>query len=398
MSKAQFASRLQGVGFSSSHALIGKVRSLRQRGVDVIDFGQQEPPPRVACIAAAAAASAPAAAFYSDPRGALELRRTIAAKLALDNAITADPDAEIIVTVGAKQALFATLLALVEQGDEVLLEDPGYLGFEPLIRLANAIPVPITIAPQDGFRLPISMLSKAITRRTRVLLLCTPQNPTGRVLSRDELNAVAAVAQEFNLVVIMDEAYEHFVFDGRRHISLASLPGMKDRTITVQTMSKVYNMAGWRIGWLVAPPAIAERILAVHTHTVTCPATMAQMGAEAAVRARLGEGDRPFASIVAKYTYQRDAMVNGLQGIPGVSCPKPEGGYFVFPRLAAFGMTSAEMSAYLLDSARIAATPGSAFGAAGEGHLRMVIKSDVEVIERGIVRIAAALSRLGSPR
>lgn len=398
MNDARFADRLSGVAHSESHALIGKVRALRQQGIDVIDFGQQEPTPLVARMAAAEAMNLPSAAFYTDPRGAVELRRTIAAKLAVDNGIVADPESEIVVTIGAKQALFVTLLALVDRGDEVLLEDPGYLGFEPLVRLAGATPVPIPLRQEDGFRFPIESLRTRITSRTRVLLLCTPHNPTGRVLWREELEAIAAVAREFKLVVIMDEAYEHFVFDGRPHVSMASLPGIKDRTVTVQTMSKVYNMAGWRIGWLVAPPAIAQKVLAIHTHAVTCPASMAQAGAEAAIRARVGEGDRPFASIVERYTRQRDAMVEALRGIPGISCVKSEGGYFVFPDLKAFSLTSAEMSAYLLDTAHVAATPGSVFGAVGEGHLRIVIKSDVAVIRRGIDRIADALSRLRRPR
>lgn len=398
MTDVRFADRLRGVGHSGSQALIGRVRALRAQGIDVIDFGQQEAPPQVARAAACEAVNWPASAFYTDPRGTPELRRTIAAKLALDNGIVADPDAELVVTVGAKQALFVTLLALVERGDEVLLEDPGYLGFEPLVRLAGATPVPLVLSAEDGFRMPVESLRQRITPRTRVMLLCNPHNPTGRVLGRDELDGIAAVAKEFDLVVIMDEAYEHFVFDGRRHVSLASLPDMKARTITVQTMSKVYNMAGWRIGWLVAPAAIAQKILAIHTHAVTCPASMSQAGAEAAIRARVGEGDHPFASIIEKYTRQRDAMVEGLRSIPGISCNMSEGGYFVFPDLKAFGLTSAEISAYLLDAAHVAATPGAVFGAAGEGHLRFVIKSDVPVIRKGIVRIADALSRLRRSR
>jgi len=397
MNDARFAERLSGVGYSGSHALIGRVRALRQQGIDVIDFGQQEPPPLVARTAAAAAINLPSSAFYTDPRGMPELRRAIAAKLATDNGIVADPESEIVVTVGAKQALFITLLALVDPGDEVLLEDPGYLGFEPLVRLAGATPVPVPLRPEDGFRCASGSLRGRITPRTRVMLLCTPHNPTGRVLRREELEAIGALAREFNLVVIMDEAYEHFVFDGKVHLSLASLPGMKERTVTVQTMSKVYNMAGWRIGWLVAPAPIAQKLLAIHTHAVTCPASMAQAGAEAAIRARVGEGDRPFASIVERYTSQRDAMVDGLRGIPGITCVKPEGGYFVFPDLKAFGLTSAEMSTYLLDIAHVAATPGSVFGAGGEGHLRLVIKSDVEVIKRGVGRMADALSPLRKP-
>jgi len=388
------AERLNDVGGSPSQNLIVKVRALRARGVDVADFGPQGPTPRIALAAAAEAMELPASAFYSDPRGTPGLRRAIAAKLAEDNGIVADPDAEIVVTVGAKEALFSTLLALVGPGDEVILEDPGYLGFEPLIRLAGATPVPVALHAEDGFRLPLERIRAAVTDRTRVLLLCNPHNPTGRVLDRAALDGVAALAAERDLVVIMDEAYEHFVFDGRRHSSLAAIPGMRERTVTVQTISKVYNMAGWRVGWLVAPAGLVQRILDVHTHAVTCPAVVMQAGAEAVIRERIGEGDLPFASIVKNYTLQRDAMVDGLAAIPGVRCGRSEGGYFVFPDISAFGRSSAAMSEYLLDTAHVAATPGSAFGAAGEGFLRLVIKAKPAEIRRGVARIAAALAAL----
>lgn len=390
----RIAERLNDIGGSPSQGLIVKVRALRARGIDVADFGPQGPTPRVALEAAAEAMALPASAFYSDPRGTPGLRQVIAAKLAEDNGIVANPDTEIIVTVGAKEALLSTLLALVGPGDEVILEDPGYLGFEPLIRLAGATPVPVALSAGSGFRLPLDRMRAAVTDRTRVLLLCNPHNPTGRVLNHAELEGVAALAVEHDLAVIMDEAYEHFVFDGRRHQSLAAIPGMHERTVTVQTISKVYNMAGWRVGWLVAPDWLACRILDVHTHAVTCPAVVMQAGAEAVIRGRIGEGDLPFTSIVENYSLQRDAMVDGLSAIPGVRCVRSEGGYFVFPDFSAFGMNSSAMSEYLLDTAHVAATPGSAFGAAGEGFLRLVIKAKPSEIRRGVARIAEALAAL----
>jgi aspartate aminotransferase len=394
----RIAERLSDVGASPSQDLIVKVRALRARGVDVIDFGPQGPTPRAAIAAATLAMDRPASAFYTDPRGTLGLREAIAAKLASDNEISADPNTEIVVTVGAKEALFAALLALVGPGDEVVLEDPGYLGFEPLIRLAGATPVPVALSAADGFRLPLQKIRAAITQRTRVLLLCNPHNPTGRVMNQAELDGVAALAQERDLVVLMDEAYEHFVFDGRRHRSLAASPDMRGRTVTVQTVSKVYNMAGWRVGWLAAPFELARRILDIHTHAVTCPAGVMQAGAEAAIRARVGEGDLPFATIVENYTQQRDAMVEALNAIPGVRCGIPEGGYFAFVDVSAFGVRSAEMSSYLLDTAHVACTPGSAFGAGGEGFLRLVTKAKPADIRRGVARIADALAALTSSR
>lgn len=397
MSTIPFADRMSHVGFSESLALIGKVRALRRRGVDVVDFGQQDSTPTVACTAAAEALTAPWASFYTDPRGLPELRRTLAAKLAAVNGIAADPETDIVVTVGAKQALFAALLALVDRGDEVLLEDPGYISFEPLVRLAGATPVPIRLDPTAGFRFSLDDVRRRVTSRSRVLVLCNPHNPTGRVLREAELAAVGAFACEFNLRIIVDEAYEHFVFDGRRHVSLASLPGMAERTLTVQTVSKIYNMAGWRVGWLAGPADIVDKVLAVHTHTVTCPASFAQAGVEAVIRAGVGEGNRPLGEIVARYARQRDAMVDGLEAA-GVSCFRSEGAYFTFPDLKSFGRTSLELSELLLDHAHVAATPGSAFGAGGDGHVRLVFKAGVDEIHRGTARIATALADLDRPR
>ncbi|MDA0261270.1 MAG: aminotransferase class I/II-fold pyridoxal phosphate-dependent enzyme [Proteobacteria bacterium] len=395
MSDIIFSDRMQHVGYSGSLALIGKVRAMRQQGIEVIDFGQQGPPPKVARVAAQQWIDDPSSAPYTDPRGWLNLRQAIAAKLDAENGIVADVETEIIVTVGGKQALFATLLALVDRGDEVLLEDPGYVSFEPLVRLAGATPVQFPLDKTNGFRFSVDDIRSRVTPRTRVLVLCNPHNPTGRVLSMAELDAVAALAREYDLRVVVDEAYEHFVFDGIPHVSLASLPGMKERTVTVQTMSKVYNMGGWRVGWLAAPSPIAEKVLAVHTHSVTCPASFAQVGAEAAIRARVGEGDLPISAIVEKYAHQRDAMMAGLSAIPGVSCTTPEGAYFVFPDIGSFGLSSGEMSAYLLEAGHVAATPGGAFGARGESHVRVVIKADVVTINRGVERIATALAKLG---
>lgn len=379
---------------SPSHAVIAKVRAMRAAGIEVEDFSRQGPPPSAAVRAATDAMGHATSAFYTDPRGDPQLRRTIARKLAVENAIEADPESEIVVTVGAKEAILAALLALVGEGDEVILEDPGYLGFEPLVRIAGATPVPVRLRPEDGFRPDFSAFARAVGPRTKVMLLSNPHNPTGRVLRRAELEAIARFASDAKLIVVMDEAYEHFVFDGRPFVSLASLPGAAARTVTIQTISKVYNMAGWRIGWLVAGGDLARRALQVHTHTVTCPATMAQAGAEAAIRGGLGEGDLPFAEIAAIYAERRTALVEALRAIPNVRCVAPEGGYFAFPEFPACGMGSAALSEYLLDAARVAATPGSAFGEAGEGHLRFVFKTDGEAIRRGVARIAEALDRL----
>jgi aspartate aminotransferase len=381
---------------SGSAAVQRAVRELRSRGVDVIDFGHEGDAPRCAKLAAAAMLDSPASAGYGDPRGLPSLRDALATKLIAENGIAADAATQILVTVGAKQAIFTALLALVDRGDEVLIEDPGWVSFEPLVRIAGATPVPLALSPDTGFRFTLDTLHEHITPHTRVLLLCNPHNPTGRCLARDELEAIGAAAVAAGITVIVDEAYEHFVYDGRSHVSMAALPGMAEHTVTVQTVSKIYNMAGWRVGWLVASAALIEQMASIHSHIVGCVAAFAQRGAEAAIRTRVGEGDLPLTEIVARYEAQRDAMVRGLRAIPGVECARPEGAYFAFPSIKSFAMPATRLSERLLEQAGVATTPGSLFGSGGEGHLRLVFKPGIPTIERGMERLAATFGALST--
>jgi len=392
--ESQFADRISTLGAPASHSVIAKVRDLRASGMDIIDFGQQGATPTIAMDAAARMMQSAAGSSYTDTRGLPSLRQVIADKLAKENGITADPSTEIVVTLGAKEAIFASMLALVGTGDEVLIEDPAYVGFEPLIRLAGGVPVPIPMKAENGFRLPIENLESFMTPKTRLLLLCNPHNPGGHCHSAEDLAAIAEIAIRADIHVLVDEAYEHFVYDGGKHTSLASLPGMFNRTITVQTVSKIYNMAGWRVGWAAAAAPLMAKIALVHAHAVTCPTSFAQAGAEAVIREGIGEGDLPIAKIVERYTAQRNAMVSGLSAIPGVTCATPSGAFFVFPNLAIFGMSSIEICEHLLQTAHVSAIPGSAFGQEGEGYIRLVFKSDVGVINQGVARLAEALSKI----
>ena len=394
MSKTGFAERTEKITSSQSLEIIAEVKALRERGVDIVDFGQQGHTPTIAKEVAARTMDSPVGEFYSNPRGLPELRRTIAEKLRTENGIDADPDTEIIVTVGAKQGILTALLALVGPGDEVLIDDPGWISFAPMVRVTGATPVAVPLMEDNQFRAPAEIVRERITPRTRLMVLCNPHNPTGRCLRLGELQEIAALALEFDLRILMDEAYEHFAYEGASFISMASLPGMADRTITARTVSKIYNMSGWRIGWVIANPEVINRMISIHTHAVSCPSTAAQAGAEAAIAAGVGEGDLPIRKIVENYEVQRNAMVAGLQNISGVTCFRPVGAFFVFPGIRRFGMSSIEMSRFLLSEARVATIPGSAFGDCGEGHVRLVFKTGVPEIERGLTRIAQALSSL----
>jgi len=301
---------------------------------------------------------------------------------------------EIQVTVGAKEAILSSLLALVGNEDEVLVEDPGYLGFEPIIRLTGAKPVSLPLIKNEDFRFPLEYLRDYITPRTRVLLLCNPHNPTGRCLTQTELTEIGKIAREKGLIVLIDEAYEHFVYDGLKHLSLAALPEMKSVTVTVQTMSKIFNMGGWRIGWATGPAHIMEKIHLVHTHAVTAPTTFAQSGAAAALASGVAEGNQNIKSIINRYQSQRDVMIRELCSIPGISCHVPQGTFFIFPNVSRYKISTDSISNYLLESCNVATVPGSAFGSNGSGYIRMVFKCDPSMISLGLSRMAAALKRL----
>lgn len=382
---------MEEITFSKSQATIRRVRELRRQGVDVIDFGTRADTPKDVKAAAIRQLETNVASFYTDARGLTELRLAIARKLAAENGIDADPETEIIASIGGKQGIQAALLALVDGDDEVLIEDPGWLSFEPMVRLAGATPVPLAMIEENGFKFTIDDLRAKITPRTRLLILCNPHNPTGRVLDRAALEAIAEVAREHEFSVLMDEAYERFVYDGNAHVSLAALEGMWSRTITVQTTSKIYNMFGWRIGWIAARAEIIEKILTINSHSITCPTSFAQAGAAAALGADIGQGDLPIQEIVANYERQRNVLVAGLRAIPGVSCEMPGGAYFVFPNIRSFGKSSRDISRHLLEDAGVATLPGSDFGNQGEGHVRLVFNAPVPEIERGLEKISAVL-------
>lgn len=389
-----FAARMRNVGFPPSQSIMRRVRELREQGFKVINFGSKGDTPRRAKEAAIRMLESEGAAYYTDARGTIELRQAIAAKLARDNGMTVDPEENLLVTLGGMEALFLCVIALIDRGDEVLVDDPGWMNFEPMIRIAGGVPVPVPLLQDDGFRLSIDRLREKITPRSRLLILCNPDNPTGRVLDRSELEAIARLAVEFNLLVLADEAYENFTYDGRTHVSIATIDGMRDRTITVQTVSKIYNMFGWRIGWLAARREIIDQLLSVHNRVVGCPTSFAQAGAAAVLEGNLAQGDLPISRIVTNYQKQRDVMVDRLARIPGVSCWKPQGAYFAFPSIKSFGMSSVDMARYLLDEAKVATTPGSAFGALGEGHLRLLFNAPVAEIEEGLGNMATALGKL----
>ena len=380
-----FADRVVALQPSPTLAVSDRVRTLRQQGLDVIDLGGGDPDfatPEHICRAAAEA-MARGETHYVAGAGIPELRKAIARKLAEDNGIDADP-ATIIVTPGGKAAIFSAILALTGSGDDVVMFDPGWVSYEPIATMAGAGTIHVPLRVADNYRITREAIDAELTPRARVLILNSPNNPTGRVLTRDELTAVAEVAQERDLIVIADEIYEKIIYDGNEHISIATLPGMAERTLTVNGLSKAYAMTGWRLGYLPGPAPIIKQIEKVHSHSATCATSFAQYGAVAAF-----EGPQDFIDMMVEaWDRRRHVLVAGLNAIPGFHCPMPEGAFYVFPDVSGTGLSGAEVAQRLIDEALVGVTPGGAFGAVCENHLRMSFATSDAAIEQSLERMA----------
>jgi aspartate aminotransferase len=297
---------------------------------------------------------------------------------------------EIIVTPGGKSAIYAAMMTLVDRDDEVLILDPGWVSYAPEVTLAEGRPVSVPLTAADNFAITEERLRPYITPRTHALILCTPNNPTGRVATPEELDTVARLAQEHDLLVFSDEIYEKLVYDGRRHISIASLPGMRERTVTLNGFSKAYAMTGWRLGYLAAPAPIVKQILKVHSHSVTCATSFGQRGAVAALRGP----QEPIGQMVAAWDRRRHLVTDRLNELPGVHCALPEGAFYAFPNIRGTGLSSAECAELLLERAGVAVTPGLAFGEAGEGHIRLSYATSDALLTSAVDRMCSTLEEV----
>lgn len=383
------STRITGMSGSATVQVMNKARALKQQGIDIMDLGGGDPDFDTPEHIQKAAIQAMQSGFthYVASSGIPQLRKAVAQKLARDNGVEADPDKGIIVTSGGKLALYATLMALINEGDEVILPEPAWVTYRPVIQLAGGTTVPLNLTAENGFSLTAEMLKAVITPKTKAFLLNSPSNPTGKVLTREELEIIAAAARENDLYVVTDEMYEKIIFDGRQHVSIASLPGMAERTVVLNGHSKAYAMTGWRLGYLAGPPALVKEIGKIQEQTATCAPSFVQIGGVAAL-----EGPQePVARMTAEYERRRNFFVDMLNDIPHVSCFKPEGAFYAFPRFD-LGLDSIEVADMLLEKARVAGTPGSAFGAAGEGHVRFSFATSPEVLETAAKRIRDVLS------
>ena len=327
---------------------------------------------------------------YTSNHGLLELRVEIARYLERRYGLQYDPETQILVTVGVSEALDLVMRALLDPGDEVLVPDPCYVSYAPCVTLAHGRPVFVPTGIEDEFKLRPQALSAAITGDTKALLMGYPNNPTGAVMTRDELAAVADVAVANDLIVISDEIYAELTYEGE-HASVPTLPGMYDRTILLNGFSKAHAMTGWRIGYACGPEEIIEAMVRIHAYVALCAPIVAQTGAIEALR----NGDGDCARMVAEYDQRRRVFVNGLNRI-GLSCFKPRGAFYAFPSIEVTGLSSAQFSRALLTDQKVAAVPGSAFGERGEGHIRCTYASSIADLREALARMERFLSRLAA--
>ena len=324
---------------------------------------------------------------YTANRGLLELRQEIAGYLSSRYQTNYQPEDQILVTIGASEAIDLALRALITPGDEVLVPDPSYVSYAPGVIFSGGVPVPVVTKHEDSFRLKADALEKAITPKTRLLILPYPNNPTGGIMERADLEAVAAVAERHDLIVISDEIYSELVYDGHTNVSFASLPGMYERTITINGFSKAFAMTGWRVGYACGAKEIIAVMNKIHQYAIMCAPRQGQVAAAAALRIGRETGYESVLAMRDSYDRRRRLMVNAFREM-GLDCFEPYGAFYVFPSIRKTGMTSEEFCSALLREKDVAAVPGNAFGESGEGHIRCCYATAVDKINIALERMA----------
>ncbi len=386
----QLAQRATTLTPSLTLAIDAKAKKLKAEGVDVCGFGAGEPDFDTPQYIKDAAAQALAAGFtkYTPSSGIPELRAAIAEKLKNENGLDYKPS-QVIVNCGAKHSCYNAILATCQAGDEVIIPAPYWLSYPEMAKLADASPVIVETTEASGFKITPEQFRDAMTPATKLIILNSPGNPTGSVYSREELQALAEVALEEDILMLSDEIYEKIVYDGVQPVSLAALDkNIYDLTITVNGFSKAYAMTGWRLGYVAAPEPIAAAIDSIQSHSTSNPTSFAQKGAVAGLK-----GDQSFIGEMVKAFAERRAYIyDRLTKIPGVTCVKPMGAFYVLPNISSFGLGSANFASKLLDEQKVAVVPGIAFGS--DAHMRLSYACSMENIQKGLDRIEAFCASL----
>jgi aspartate/methionine/tyrosine aminotransferase len=374
-----------------AYAVLGRAQELEAQGRDIIhlEVGQPDFDTFPHISQAGIQAIQAGHTRYTPSAGIPGLRQAIALSASQRLGVEVRTG-QVVVGPGAKPALFFPALALVQQGDEVIYPDPGFPAYAAMIGVAGGIPVPVPVVEEKGFSFDLQAFDRLINRRTRLIILNSPANPTGGVIPLADLEHIAAAAQEYNCWVISDEIYARLAYDGVKVPSIASLPGMGERTVIVDGFSKTYAMTGWRLGYGIMPEALAERVELLLTHSVGCTAAFTQVAGVAALSA----GQEMAEAMAEEYQRRRDQMVRGLNAIPGVRCTTPQGAIYAFPNVKAFGLPSRQIAARLLEESGVALLAGTDFGERGEGYLRLCFAVSPGEIDEALGRIERVLSNL----
>ena len=384
-----FAARVRNASPSPTLAISEQARQLKSQGVDVIDLGGGDPDfitPGHIRQAAIDSMNSGETHYVSSP-GTPALRNAIANKLKNDNGISVDVNKGIIVTPGGKAALFQAAMAFVEPGVDVMILEPAWVSYTPMVELAGGRAIHVGLDPDTNFAITKDVLEQHVTPETRIILLNSPNNPTGRVATEEELTILADFAKAHDLLVFTDEMYEKIIYDGNRHISIATLPDMHERTLTFNGLSKAYAMTGWRLGYVAGPDAFIKKIATVHSHSVTCATSFAQAGGVAAY-----EGPQDIINeMVSAWDRRRKLVTDGLNGVKGLNVPTIEGAFYVFADGRETGLDDAALAKKILDEAHVAVVPGTAFGDAGAGHFRMSFATSDDDLSQAVERIAGVL-------
>ncbi len=327
---------------------------------------------------------------YTSNRGLKELRACISKYINDRTGVKYDPETDILVSVGGSEAIDAAVRTLVSPGDEVLIVEPSFVCYEPICRLAGGIPVSLPTKAENSFRLTPYELQKHITPRTKALILPYPGNPTGAIMERSDLEAIAAVLRETDIMVISDEIYSELTYTGDRHVSISCIDGMKERTVVVNGFSKTYSMTGWRLGYAYGPAPVIKQMTKIHQFAIMSAPTTSQYAAIEAVK----NGRHDIENMVEEYDMRRRLIVDGFRTL-GFECFEPLGAFYAFPSIRSTGMSSEEFCEKLLYSKKVAVIPGNAFGQSGEGHIRASYCYSVEHIKEALRRIGEFLSENG---
>lgn len=383
----KFAERMNRLGTESAFEVLAKAKGLEAQGRRIIhlEIGQPDfPTPRHICDAAFQAMQE-GHTGYGPAAGLLELRQVVAEHIAKTRGIEVDPD-QVVITPGAKPIIFFTLLALADPGDEVIYPNPGFPVYESVINFVGAKAVPLPLREEVGFRFRIDDLVAAISERTRLLILNFPHNPTGSLLQKEDLAAIADLATQHDFYILSDEIYSRILYEP--HQSIISLPGMKARTILIDGHSKTYAMTGWRLGYGIAPEPIADKIAQLMINSNSCTCSFTQIAGIAALK-----GPQDFVvQMVSEFKQRRDVIVDGLNAIEGIHCIQPAGAFYVFLNVSQLPLSCGAIADYLLEEAGVALLPGTAFGEYGDGYLRISYANSLENISEALERIKAAIS------